>query len=207
MGTVNAQVESSVVDFSNNKERKALNKDAKKARKASKGKLIIELNEDFDSSRSLSIESNRMSIFDRQVLEDAFYAQGFSIIDLSTRAETYKKTRKERRTDELKDRLGITEEAGVEKETSGIEYQSTYVLRFRSSKKGGNYGETLKSNLTLGIATIKNAVSIFDMKIIDLSQGGKVIATAYYKGKKVKKALFYSSLAFELRKQIENQNK
>ena len=211
-GVVQAQVSTSSVDFSNKKERKALNRAAKKQDKKNKGKLIVALNEDFDESRTLSIEGGQLwKAVVRKEFEDAFYQSGFSIIDLSTKNTSQKLSRKEKKTQKLKKRLGLLEENEDEVfELTGKEtkYESTYVLRFGSANRG-SAGRILLAIGTLGYSEFlipkSKSVTNFGMQIIDLSQGGKIIARASYDGPPVDRSVFFSSVAGELRNQINTQ--
>ena len=199
-GVAQAQVNSSSVDFSNKKERKALNKKAKQQEKANRSKLIVILNEDFDDTKSLTIEASALKAKDRQIVEDAFYSNGFTVIDRSTKKDAVKLSRKERKTQELKKELGIEDEKEDFELSRGVEYQSTYVLRFGAKSRLA--GKIAKS---LILPTDFNDLNVFGMQIIDLNQGGKVIARASYRGKKVDKTVFYGALAKELRRQVDNQ--
>ena len=191
-GVAQAQVDFSKKSF----DRKALKKEVKMKKKENKHKLIVFVSADYDESRSWSIEGRgTVRVFGkqaRQVFEESMFNEGFKIIDLSTIDNRVKINRKQKKILELKEELGLTntDDIAIGKTK---EYQSTYVVKFKAKDKTFKLG---------GIARKWGEVADFDMKVIDLSQGGKIVARAQYKGKALPPEVFYPALAEELRSKI-----
>ena len=186
VSTATAQVDFSEKSF----DRKELKKELKAKKKDQKHKLIVEVAPDYDANQSLTIEGAGTFRFfgkgNREVFEEAFFAEGFNIIDRSTVDKRFKISKRGKVMDEGEIAIGRTKN-----------YNSNYILRFRAKDKTFKIG---------GIARKWGEVANFDLDIIDLSQGGKIVARAQYKGKALPPEVFYPALARELRNQINKNN-
>ena len=181
---------SAQVDFSKKSfDRKQLKKELKVSKKNDKHKLIVSVLPEYDETKSLTVEGmGALRIFSkaaRRVFEEAMFSEGFNVIDRSTIDNRFKVDKKGGVFDEGQIALGKTKQ-----------YNSSYLLRFKSRDKTFKVGGVWRNG----------EVAVFDLDIIDMSQGGKIVARAQYRGKALPPEIFYPALASELRSKI-NENK
>ena len=121
------------------------------------------------------------------LFEDSMFNEGFFITDASSIDERFKISKEGGLFDEGEIAIGKTKK-----------YTSAYVIRFAKNKKTSGFfkqeSRFIKSGLRL--------ISDLELRIIDLSQSGKIVARVSFFGKAIKEKILFPIIAKELRAKI-----
>ena len=152
--------------------------------------LKIIVTNDYDPDRSLTIDEGKFWRIDKKatvLFEDSMFNEGFFITDASSIDERFKISKEGGLFDEGEIAIGKTKK-----------YTSAYVIRFAKNKKTRglfkNESRFIKSGLRL--------ISDLELRIIDLSQSGKIVARVSFFGKAIKEEILFPIIAKELRAKI-----
>ena len=157
--------------------------------------LKIIVTNDYDPDRSLTIDEEKFWRVDKKatvLFEDSMFNEGFFITDASSIDERFKISKEGGLFDEGEIAIGKTKK-----------YTSAYVIRFAKNKKQTRglfikrpdiAGQFIKSGLRL--------ISDLELRIIDLSQSGKIVARVSFFGKAIKEKILFPIIAKELRAKI-----
>ena len=152
--------------------------------------LKIIVTNDYDPDRSLTIDEEKFWRVDKKatvLFEDSMFNEGFFITDASSIDERFKISKEGGLFDEGEIAIGKTKK-----------YTSAYVIRFAKNKKTSGFfkqeSRFIKSGLRL--------ISDLELRIIDLSQSGKIVARVSFFGKAIKEKILFPIIAKELRAKI-----
>ena len=152
--------------------------------------LKIIVTNDYDPDRSLTIDEGKFWRIDKKatvLFEDSMFNEGFFITDASSIDERFKISKEGGLFDEGEIAIGKTKK-----------YTSAYVIRFAKNKKTSGFfkqeSRFIKSGLRL--------ISDLELRIIDLSQSGKIVARVSFFGKAIKEKILFPIIAKELRAKI-----
>ena len=152
--------------------------------------LKVIVTNDYDPDRSLTIDEGKFWRIDKKatvLFEDSMFNEGFFITDASSIDERFKISKEGGLFDEGEIAIGKTKK-----------YTSAYVIRFAKNKKTSGFfkqeSRFIKSGLRL--------ISDLELRIIDLSQSGKIVARVSFFGKAIKEKILFPIIAKELRAKI-----
>ena len=152
--------------------------------------LKVIVTNDYDPDRSLTIDEEKFWRVDKKatvLFEDSMFNEGFFITDASSIDERFKISKEGGLFDEGEIAIGKTKK-----------YTSAYVIRFAKNKKTSGFfkqeSRFIKSGLRL--------ISDLELRIIDLSQSGKIVARVSFFGKAIKEKILFPIIAKELRAKI-----
>ena len=159
--------------------------------------LKITVTNDYDPDRSLTIDKGNFWRLDKKatvLFEDYMFNEGFFINDVSSIDERFKISKEGGLLDEGEIAIGKTKK-----------YNSAYVIRFVKNKKPTNALFNKIALTDIGGNLIKSklrVISDLELRIIDLSQSGKLVARVSFYGKAIKEKLLFPIIAKELRAKI-----
>ena len=159
--------------------------------------LKITVTNDYDPDRSLTIDKGNFWRLDKKatvLFEDSMFNEGFFINDVSSIDERFKISKEGGLFDEGEIAIGKTKK-----------YSSAYVIRFVKNKKPTNALFNKIALTDIGGNLIKSklrVISDLELRIIDLSQSGKLVARVSFYGKAIKEKLLFPIIAKELRAKI-----